>query len=365
MRALFLFLFCSSQLLAQVNSSISHNGVNRTFVYYTPTNWNVGEEVPLVILLHGLTQTGAGVMDITQFNQLAEQHHFIVAYPDGLNFAWNANMNVSVSSADDLGFIETLAAHFQNTFNTHSAKQYLVGFSNGGFMSHKIACESSMCFAAIATVSGNMSDTTYTNCAPQFTPAVLHIHGTADAIVPYAGGPATGVSVDQTMQKWKNVLACSGSPVTMNMTNTNLFDLSSPQLITYQSCVSELKHVKIDGGGHQWPGIQTLLGGAGVINFDFYSPEFIWNFLSGKSCPTNSMDETENVWRVGPNPVNDFLEIATDDAVEYRIQDMAGSLVGQGTAEKRIELTGLSRGIYVLVLSSADRSWTVKILKEN
>ncbi len=151
----------------------------------------------------------------------------------------------------------------------------------------------------------------------------------------------------------------------MNMTNTNLFDLSSPQLITYQSCVSELKHVKIDGGGHQWPGIQTLLGGAGVINFDFYSPEFIWNFLSGKSCPTNSMDETENVWRVGPNPVNDFLEIATDDAVEYRIQDMAGLLVGQGTAEKRIELTGLSTGIYVLVLSSADRIWTVKILKEN
>lgn len=285
---LLLLLLLNLSAFSQVNSSIVHGGVTRTFVYYKPSSWTTGSHMPLLILLHGLTQTGAGVMDITQFNQIAEQNNFIVVYPDGINYAWNANMNVTVSTADDLGFIEVLAMHFQNQFNTDPLKQYLVGFSNGGFMSHKIACESSMCFAAIAAVSGNMSDTTYNNCTPQFTPSVLHIHGTSDAIVPYNGGSSSGVSVAQTMEKWRTFLSCDPTPNSAAMPNTNLIDLSSPTLITYQNCVSELKHIRIDGGGHQWPGIQTLVGGAGVINMDFYSPEIIWNFLSGKSCPVNA-----------------------------------------------------------------------------
>ena len=202
----FVSVFLIHLISAQTSSSINHNGLSRTFVYYTPSSWNQGQELPLLILLHGLTQTGAGVMGITGFNEIAEQHNFIVCYPDGINNAWNANMNVTVSTADDKGFIETLTHYFQDNFNTDPLKQYLCGFSNGGFMSHKMACESSECFAAIATISGNMSDTTYSNCTPQFSPAILHIHGTADAIVPFNGGAATGVSVDQTMQKWANHL---------------------------------------------------------------------------------------------------------------------------------------------------------------
>ena len=312
-RIVLIFLLLGTSLKAQINSSINHDGLTRTFVYYVPTSWNSSTNLPLVILLHGLTQTGNGVMDITNFNALAEQHNFIVAYPDGINYAWNANMNVSVSSANDIGFIETLATYFQTTFNTNSAKQYLVGFSNGGFMSHKIACESTMCFAAIATVSGNMSDTTYANCNPHFNPAVLNIHGTADAIVDYNGSSTTGVSALQTLEKWSSFLSCDPNPITSPMSNPNFFDFSSPTLLTYQNCVSELKHIRVDGGGHQWPGIQTLVGGAGIINMDFYSPQTIWDFLNGKSCNiTVSINELA--------PQSSEKEIA-------RITDLTGRII--------------------------------------
>jgi polyhydroxybutyrate depolymerase len=306
-----------------------------------------------LILLHGLTQTGAGVMNINGFNDIAEQNNFIVCYPDGINNAWNANMNVSVSTADDKGFIETLAHYFQNNYNTDPRKQYLCGFSNGGFMSHKMACESSECFAAIATVSGNMSDTIYTNCNPQFSPAVLHIHGTADAVVPYNGGAATGVSVEQTMQKWANFISCDPTPVSVQMPNTNLVDLSSPERITYSNCNSLLELIKITGAGHQWPGIATLVGGAGTINMDFYSPQLIWDFLSGKSCPTNSIEEISfSEIRICPNPVKDKLTIQSSHKIDFEIYSMEGIRVLFGQNQDEINVQNLKPGIYQIALKS-------------
>jgi len=351
-------------VFTQVTSTLLHDGLSRTFVYYLPSNWAVGDNVPLMILLHGLTQTGAGVMDITQFNQIAEQEKFIIVYPDGNNFAWNANMNVSISSADDLGFIENLAGYFQNNFGTDPQRQYLVGFSNGGFMSHKIACESSMCFAAIATVSGNMSDTTFNNCSPVYNTSVLHLHGTSDAIVPYNGGTATGVSVTQTMEKWQSFLTCDPIPVSSAMPNPNLIDLSSPTLLTYQNCTSDLKHIRIDGGAHQWPGIQTVLGGAGIINFDFYSPDYIWSFLNGKSCPSNMLSEEELLLKVLPNPAQNFLIIESDRILAVELFDLTGKRLLKGNSSEQISLSDLYSGIYLLNLSDGCKTKNIKIVKE-
>ena len=99
--------------------------------------------MPLLIVLHGLTQDGKGIMDFSGFNDIEEDNNFVVCYPDGLNRAWNANMNVSISQADDIGFIEEITLIMQKKLNTNPSRQYLCGISNGGFMSHKLACESS------------------------------------------------------------------------------------------------------------------------------------------------------------------------------------------------------------------------------
>ena len=87
MRAYFFFYFLLniSLLFGQTNASIQYDGETRTFVYYTPSGWNINQQVPILFLLHGLTQTGAGVMNITDFNSIAEDNNFIVCYPDGIN----------------------------------------------------------------------------------------------------------------------------------------------------------------------------------------------------------------------------------------------------------------------------------------
>ena len=351
--------------------SYDHNGVQRSYNYYVPSTWNITQQVPLLFVLHGLTQTGSGVMDITGFNDIAEENNFIVCYPNGLNESWNANMNITFSSADDKGFLEALTEYFQVNFNTDPSRQYLCGFSTGGFMSHKMVCESSECYAAIATVSGNMSDTVYSNCLPQGSPSVLHIHGTADAVVPYNGGPSTGVSVDEVMTFWQNHLTCSTNPVISPMPNTNLFDLSSPERWVWQNCgQDELELIRVDGGGHQWPGITTFVGGVGTINMDFYSPDEIWDFLSDKTCQELSTNKLlKKQIRISPNPASEFLAIsASADIENVQILDFNGrkllKLNGIGR-EQIISLEKLDQGIYILVLTCSDGIFSTRIIKTN
>lgn len=340
---------------AQSFTTFTHDGQTRTYTYYTPTNWTSEQSVPLLMVLHGLTQTGLGVMNITKFNEIAESEGFIAVYPDGLENAWNADMNVTVSSADDKGFLERLVQHFLNNFNVDESRVYFTGFSNGGFMSHKMACESELCIAGIATVSGNMSSTVYENCNPLRPTSVLHIHGTADAVVSYFGSPTTGVSVDASMEKWRNYLGCSSNPITENMPNPDLLDLSSPTLYKYVNCVGnhELQLVRITGGGHQWPGINTLVGGVGTINMDFYSPEFIWNFLKNKTCSKLNTVEIETFQtNIYPNPSNGNFVLETNFTGEWKILNQIGQEVKRfstDSGENEIRFTELNCGFYWII----------------
>jgi polyhydroxybutyrate depolymerase len=349
----FFTLFFSLAIKCQVLQSINHNGVDRVYFYYTPSDYSPSQQLPLLVVLHGLTQTGGGVMDITNFNAIAEQEKFIVVYPSGLNNAWNANMNVSVSTADDKGFLENLIAHFEQNFNSNPNKKYLCGFSNGAFMSSKMACESDLCFAGIATVSGTMSDTVYANCNPTKSTSVLHIHGTADAVVSYNGGAATGASVDSTLEKWRSILGCSQTTSTIDLPNTNLFDLSSAQRITYSNCGGQaLEHIKVNGGGHQWPGISTWNGGLGTINMDFYSPQVIWDFLAPKSCLTSELSEENLILEIYPNPVDEKLTVKSNlTGGILVITDFTGKVIMKkdlNSGEQEIDLTFLNSGVYFI-----------------
>ena len=354
---------------SQVNSSIQHDGETRTFVYYTPTGWDQSQQLPILFVLHGVTQTGNGLMGITGFNDIAEENNFIVCYPDGINNAWNANMSLTLSSADDLGFMEALTMHFQTAFNTNPLKQYLSGFSNGGYMINKIACESSICYAGIASVSGNMTDTVYNNCNPIHPTSVLHIHGTLDPVVAYNGSASTGVSVDASMEKWRLLLNCNISPTTLAMANSNIFDFSSPERITYANCDKELELIKVTGGGHQWPGIATLIGGLGNINMDFYSPQVIWDFLDGKSCPSSAGLEfiEEDEIKVHPNPIIDKFVIESSEIIQsVTIFNLTGKAIVTfevNASKKTLDISNLTSGIYFVQYYITGELRQVKIVK--
>jgi poly(hydroxyalkanoate) depolymerase family esterase len=71
----------------------------RPYYVYTPSGYGVGTQVPLLVMLHGCSQTPRGIAVATQWNDIAEEHNFIVAYPGQ---TLQVSENAVKGSAEDL-----------------------------------------------------------------------------------------------------------------------------------------------------------------------------------------------------------------------------------------------------------------------
>lgn len=172
-------------LVGKSSQSIEWAGATRTFNVYRPQA--LTDAAPLVVMLHGGFGSGAQAEGSYHWDTEADKGHFLVVYPDGLGRAWNAGSccgNPSETNLDDVGFISAVVAAIKGQTSVDAARVYVTGMSNGAMMALRMACETDL-FAAIAPVAGTL----VTDCSRARPTSVLQIHGTADASVPYNGGP--------------------------------------------------------------------------------------------------------------------------------------------------------------------------------
>lgn len=370
--ALFLMLLVvNAGSRAQTTGSFVFEGVNRSYIVYTPPTYVPGTSLPLVFVLHGFTQSAQAIMDVSAFNNVADTANFIVVYPNGVGNAWNTNSGMTGgSTANDIGFIAALTDTMFSRYGIDTTRIFSCGFSAGGYMSHRLACESPRCYAAIASVAGTMSAGAYSACNPSRPTPVLQIHGTSDGIVSYNGGTG-GVSVDDVIAKWTAVDVCPATPVVTALPNTNLFDNSTVESSSYFPCTTnmEVKLLKVIGGGHQWPGTTALLGGLGTINRDIHASGEIWNFFRNYSCNSVStaLPEFEappfSVERIAPERF--VVSTQSAETLRFRVCDLNGRTVLSGDAVNGsiIDLAAVSHGCYLLSVHSAGAVRTYRLVR--
>ncbi len=339
---------------AQVNGTIVHDGITRNHITYVPSGYIPGTPMPLVFVMHGFTQSAEAMMNLTGFNALAEQEGFIVAYPNGVNNGWNTSSPFpGGSTADDVGYIGALRDTLITQLSIDTTRIYATGFSAGGYMSHKLGCESPKCFAAIASVSGTINNGDVAGCAPQHTPGVMQIHGTGDFIVSYGGSIFSGLGVQAVLDLWTGDLDCV-TPAVITPFN------STVEQQVYSPCNggASVVHYKIDGGGHAWP-----TGAA------FNATNIIWDFFQDFTCgsvTTALPDRPAPPFTAWPVPASDavVLEGLTSPA-SFLLADAMGRTVrtGQLTSDRALlPLHGLAPGTYVVrLLDGSGRS--VRVVK--
>ncbi len=324
MRNLFMTLLCcllfSGVSQSQVNRSFIFDGINRTWIVYLPVNYSQGNTLPLLLALHPLTGTGLNMMQFTGFNSIADTANFIVVYPDGIGNSWNVGLPGG-STADDVGFISALIDTLHQDYNIDLNRVYGAGFSNGGFLCYRLACELGNRIAAIASVAGTMTDASFAACTPQRITPVLHIHGTSDIVVSYNGGFGN-VSVDQVLSFWKSFDTCPVFPVVENLPDL-VAEGSTVQRYTWSPCTegSEVMLLKVINGGHTWPGSVGVTG-LGNTNRDINASSEIWKFVSKYTLAQITAINTEASEKTGiyPNPVQDgFIVILTPGNVKETI----------------------------------------------
>lgn len=178
--------------------SLAHDGQDREAVVYVPAS-AIGTEAPMVLNFHGYGGRSAWHMEDADMRVLADEEGFILVYPQGSELGGDPHWNAAPlggdnkSSADDVGYTETLVERIQEAHTVDSDRIYAVGYSNGGMFAYYLACERSDLIAAVGSVSGTMLDGT---CGSGSPIPVISIHGTADSVLPYNGNSETTSALD-------------------------------------------------------------------------------------------------------------------------------------------------------------------------
>lgn len=171
---------------------------------------------PLVVDWHCYGCVAAHQADASGFRELAETEGFLVAYPEGVSNSFNAGGCCGSArdlGVDDVAFARALVAEVGSRWTVDPARIYASGLSNGGAMSHRLACEASDLFAAVAPVSFPLALEPLTACQPSRPIAVFHFHGTGDTAVPFDGtGTFTSTTVADSFAYWGAVNGCDATP---------------------------------------------------------------------------------------------------------------------------------------------------------
>lgn len=252
---------------------------------------------PLVILLHGRGGTGAGMRDITDFDAVADAHGLVVAYPDGIAHEWNYTRGlpgyekVEDADRDDVVFLATLAEHLVTSLGLDADRTYLVGFSNGGFMTNRVACERPDLFAAYGSVGGAGFGGMTQLCSNEAPAAFLVMHGTADPIVPWDGFSVRSedgreaeilMSVPHAFAYWATRAGCDDEGQRSSIPETGASPGTRVELLGVGGCATggQVILVAVVGGGHVWPGVRSLPEESlGRVNMDIDAGDMLWGFF--------------------------------------------------------------------------------------
>jgi polyhydroxybutyrate depolymerase len=318
---------CRAQLLSK---TIDVNGVTRSYLHYLPQGLNVETENPgLMVILHGLTGNSAQ-MAAGGFEAIADTARVIAIYPQGLTnlfgaTAWNCGI-LGASTADDLSFMHLLIDSAIVRYNVNPSRVYFSGFSMGSIMSYHMACAMNDRIAGIGCLAGTMPEVDIQNCDPQYATPVIHMHGTADDVVPYSANPIPTLSlVPATVAFWQNVHACDEEPVESTIPNTADDNITIDRF-EYINCATDrpLELWRLNNAGHIYL-TEPLNDITQVVE--------VWKFLNRFSHPNPAtvqvgVAEIElSAPRAYPNPANEVCRIDGLTDAPVRIYSITGELV--------------------------------------
>jgi polyhydroxybutyrate depolymerase len=278
-----------------VNGSLNVGGLQRTYELTVPDFARHGGPRPLLIELHGGGGSGQGIERLARFGPLAERDGVVLVAPDGIRRSWNdgrraPRIGATAGGVDDVGFIVALIDDLAHRYPIDLGRVYVAGMSNGAMMAGRLAATVPDRVAAFAQVAGTAPADAASWCHPGRPVPIIQIHGTADMLVPYVGGPIGAarrprrafagrgqvIGVEAWAALW---VANNGAvgPVVHSLppdTTVRVWQGSTPR--------SDLEFWRVKGGGHTWPGGAPYLPErlVGAVSRTFDATDEIWRFLS-------------------------------------------------------------------------------------
>jgi polyhydroxybutyrate depolymerase len=252
----------------------------RQFLLSVPESYTGEQAVPLVFVFHEDKRTAQDVSELTGFAAAAGERGWITVFPEATGQSRSWNYGASAAAADDAVFISNLTGSLKEALCIDPKRVYATGYSNGGAMALRAACDLGGVFAAVAPVAA-----TYPVC--QAAVPIVAFHGSLDEAVPYEGGGAAGevplAPVHKSVAAWASAIGCDALPVIARAA-------ADVELATYARCPlgdGEALMYTVLNGGHTWPGalIDYPVEEAGVTTHAISATQLILDFFETHPQP--------------------------------------------------------------------------------
>jgi polyhydroxybutyrate depolymerase len=253
----------------------------RPYGFKAPAGYDPARPTPLVLVLHGYSSSGLGLAQYFGMLEDADQHGYLLAYPDGLidsrnNRFWNATdfcCNFDGRAVDDVAYLGAVIDDVATHYNLDPKRVYVAGHSNGGFMAYRLACDIGSRIAAIVSLAGAMPKVG--QCVGASPVNVLQVHGDADQTIFY-GGSGGYPSAEESVAMWAQKNSCVGP---LGEAGANI-DLDT-QISGAETTVRGYAGCPAAGAAGLW----TIVGGGHVPSLGPSWADQVWAYLSAHPKP--------------------------------------------------------------------------------
>lgn len=281
MRFLLVFVAALLSTASVAQTSLSIDAGRGDVPVFVPSDYASNAPAPLIVLLHGYGSNGMQQNEYMRISELVDRYGFLLATPDGTQESagrnarfWNASdacCNFYATDLDDSAYVLAIINAVKAQYSVDSRRVYLIGHSNGGFMSYKAAHDHSDVIAGIASLAG--AETTEALPAPSNPVHVLQIHGTADGTIAYDGGDIQGKVYPgalETVSRWAAYNGCTEQGVV-----TAALDLDQ-SLEGLETTATRFGSTCLPGGSVE---LWTIANGAHIPQISAVFPEKVVEWL--------------------------------------------------------------------------------------
>lgn len=288
--------------------------LDRSFELHLPAGFDGSTPLPLIYAFHGgggnrtaaarVTCPGGDLDHPDCLTAKGTAAGYAVLLPDGTGTrpirnvrTWNAGGGTGdlqcvsgaacKSGVDDMAYLDDVQAEVERVIPVDPARIYATGLSNGGAITHRLACERPARMAAIAPVGGANQFFAGGGACPGGV-ALLHIHGTEDPCWVFEDSrEACGqrdaklkIGVAASMEGWRQRNGCDATTTETALPDTD-DDGTTSTRIAFDGCDVDTELIRIDGGGHTWPRGDQYFGVdlIGRVATDFDGDDVILEFF--------------------------------------------------------------------------------------
>ena len=209
------FTSADRAVLLGSSKKFEHAGTERYYRIHPAKN----SPKRIIVGLHGFNDSARKFAYYSGLHNSVDNSTIII-YPEAaasdknnVMRGWNAGFCCGsgyLGKLDDAGFIMGLVEQVRDEYEAHDIPLFIAGFSNGGFMTQKLAVDFPDKIAAVAVVSGSIG-TEQKSLSPASPMPILLMHGEKDHIVPFGGGTGssdpdfTWLPFSETKKRWEAV----------------------------------------------------------------------------------------------------------------------------------------------------------------